>query len=45
MRDALLLALYVALTWCLWRGLEAWGDIGMAWIWAWGWWMARELRA
>jgi hypothetical protein len=44
MPDMLLLSLTAALSWGLWRGMEAWGDMGMAWAVAWAWWMARTLR-
>jgi hypothetical protein len=43
MTDLLLLALYAALTWGLWRGLEAWGDMAACWAVAWAWWIAREM--
>jgi hypothetical protein len=45
MTDALLLSLTALLTWGMWRALEAWGGMGMAWAVAWGMWIARELRA
>jgi hypothetical protein len=43
--DTLVLALTAALTWGMWRALGEWGDMGAAWVWAWGMWIAREMRA
>lgn len=45
MRDLLVLLLIAALTWGMWRALETWADGAMAWMWVWGMWIARELRA
>ena len=42
--DSIVLALTGALTWGMWRLMETWGDMGAAWVWAWGWWIAREMR-
>jgi hypothetical protein len=45
MPDMLLLALTAGLTWGLWRLMETWGAMGACWLWGWGWWLAREMRA
>ena len=45
MTDLLLLALTAALTWGMWRALGAWGVAVDQWAWAWGMWIAREMRA
>jgi hypothetical protein len=43
MKDVAMLALTAALTWGMWWALEAWGDMAACWLWAWAWWIAREM--
>ena len=45
MTDLLLLALTAGMSWGMWRGLGEWGAGVEAWLWAWGIWIAREMRA
>lgn len=45
MPDLLLLSLTAALTWGIWQLIETWGAMGACWLWGWGMWFARELRA
>jgi hypothetical protein len=43
--DTIVLALTAGMTWGLWRLMETWGAMGACWLWAWGMWIAREMRA